>query len=236
MVLKRHLLILMALTTVGSVLGSVAYRQGLWVPNYPREKEFPVRGIDVSHHQGKIDWSKVDANAIDFVYIKATEGSDHQDNQFASNWADTRTHNIRRGAYHFFTLKTPGMEQAKNFIANVPKDSKALPPAIDLEFGGNSSARPQVVVFQKELRDFVDEIKRVYGTEPVIYTEYSFLQSYLKGFSSPRLWIRSVFFSPKSKNDWKFWQYSERRKVDGIDGFADQNVFAGSKAEFDAFR
>ncbi len=46
-----------------------------------------VSGIDVSHHQGAIDWQAVASAGIDFAYAKATEGSQFVDGQFASNWS-----------------------------------------------------------------------------------------------------------------------------------------------------
>lgn len=234
--MKKHLVALIILVGVSSVMASIAYRQGLWVPNYPNEHDYPVRGIDVSHHQGDIQWGKVDRKAVSFVYIKATEGGNYRDSSFQANWAGTAAAGIRHGGYHYFTLKTSGKEQAKNFLAMVPKEPGALPPAIDLEFGGNSSARPPVADFQRELRDFIDAIKAAYGTEPVLYTESSFFTSYLKGFDHPRLWIRSVYFSPKGRYDWSFWQFSERLTTPGIAGKVDQNVFAGTNSQFTDFR
>src|SRR5437762_9211764 len=47
---------------------------GIWIPNKPSEARYPVRGIDVSHHQGDIDWKSAKAFGIHFAYLKATEG------------------------------------------------------------------------------------------------------------------------------------------------------------------
>jgi lysozyme len=212
--------------------GLLAYRQGLWIPNYPSKSTYPVRGIDVSHHQGTIQWHRVKKSQVDFVYIKATEGGDKQDPKFKENWQGSTNAGIRHGAYHFFTLKTSGKNQAENFIKTVPVEDLALPPVIDLEFGGNSSDRPSVEAFQRELLDFIEQIQVHYNTEPVIYTDQPFLDEYLKGFIIQRLWIRSVFGKPNQL--WTFWQYSERRKISGINGFVDANVFQGTKSEFAA--
>lgn len=209
-----------------------AYHQGIWVPNYPSESLHPVRGIDVSHHQGTINWSQVKNSHLDFVYIKASEGGDDLDPKFKENWAGSAKAGLRHGAYHFFTLTTSGKKQADNFIKAVPKEDLALPPVIDCEFGGNSSDRPTVEQFQRELIVFIDEIQLYYNTEPVIYTDQPFLHEYLKGFIIQRLWIRSVFVKPNPL--WTFWQYSERRKISGINGFVDANVFQGTKSEFAA--
>src|SRR3990172_4519727 len=94
---------------------------------------YPVVGIDVSNHQGVIDWPKVRASGIAFAYIKATEGGDFRDKSFERNWQDSAKAGMPRGAYHFFTACKSGAEQAGNFIAAVPRESGSLPPVIDVE-------------------------------------------------------------------------------------------------------
>ncbi|AQT43495.1 lysozyme [Bartonella apihabitans] len=66
---------------------------------------YPVRGIDVSHHQGEIDWHKIKSQNISFAYIKATEGGDFKDPQFKKNWDHALEAGLRVGAYHFSGLK-----------------------------------------------------------------------------------------------------------------------------------
>lgn len=48
-------------------------------------KQYSIHGIDVSHHQGEIDWKKLKEEKVQFAYIKATEGSGHVDDQFEDN-------------------------------------------------------------------------------------------------------------------------------------------------------
>src|SRR5687768_1484289 len=82
-----------------------AYSAGYVRLNYPSDERYPIRGIDVSHHQGAVDWKKVEAAGIDFAYIKATEGRDHRDPRFDANWRAAEGA-LARGAYHFFTFCT----------------------------------------------------------------------------------------------------------------------------------
>src|SRR5947209_1846849 len=146
----RRLSITVALcVTVGLVLFALCWL-GAWIPNEPPPAEYPVRGIDVSHHQREIRWELVKASGIHFAYIKATEGADFKDASFAENWSGSAAAAIAHGAYHFFILGTPGELQASNFIATVPTEPNALPPAIDLEISGfnrnhNQSDRKSVV-------------------------------------------------------------------------------------------
>ncbi|HEV7717761.1 MAG TPA: GH25 family lysozyme, partial [Arsenicitalea sp.] len=135
------------LVTIGFVLGLVACLVAgasvLYFYNFaPDRLKYPVRGIDVSHHQGKIDWPGVAVTGVSFAYIKASEGGDHVDTAFGPNWSGARSVGITVGAYHFFTLCRPGAEQAANFLRVLPLDQPMLPPVIDLEFGGNCKARP----------------------------------------------------------------------------------------------
>ena len=231
--MKKKLFWLAGLLIVSVAVSTYSYRKGYWIPNYPNESSFPVRGIDVSHHQGAIDWNRVKTG---FVYIKATEGRDFKDSKFSENWQGSAKAGIRHGAYHYFTFKAKGREQAKNFLAVVPRENRQLPPVIDLEFIGNNRGDLSIPDFQRELTDFMMEVKRGFLAEPVIYTDPGFLNSYLAGYHLPRIWMRAVIFSPKDDPKWVFWQYSERVKIPGIQGLVDQNVFAGSMDEFNALQ
>ena len=77
---------------------------GLIQLNNPSKKRYPVRGVDVSHYQGTIDWPVLAAQDLDFAYIKATEGSSHTDEKFAENWEAAKDTGLRIGAYHFFSF------------------------------------------------------------------------------------------------------------------------------------
>jgi lysozyme len=220
----RLVILVMAVLLAGVGL----YFSGRWVPNYPSPKRYPTRGIDVSRHQGSINWELVSARGIQFVYLKATEGGDFQDPSFSQNLQSAHEAGLACGAYHFFRFSTPGLVQAQNFIKTAPSDKLALPPAIDLEYWGNSSERPPPETFQTELRAYVGAITAAYGCEPVFYTSDDFSQRYLVSFAMRRLWVRNVLFEADRTKPWLFWQFSERGRVPGIDGLVDMDVFNGS--------
>jgi lysozyme len=210
------------------------YYFGCWIPNYPPAAQYPIRGIDVSHHQGTIDWRKVAAAGQRFAYIKATEGADFPDNSFTQNWAGARAAGIIPGAYHFFTLGTSAAQQAESFVSTVPRESNSLPPAIDLEFSVYNRNHAQAAKdFQEELDTFTDMVTKFYGRPPVIYTMDDFRKQYLDGAHLDQIWVREIFLHPK-RNDWMFWQFNSRGLVPGIRGYSDLNVFRGSAAEFRA--
>lgn len=213
------------------VLGCAAsIYSGLWIPNQPTLNQFPVRGVDVSAHQGEIDWNAVARSGIQFAYLKATEGGDFRDVKFAGNLKGANKAGIACGAYHFYRLGTDPMAQAENFIMTVPSGTITLPPAVDLEFTGNTSVRPSVEAFHKEFDQFVGSIEKVYGRRLVIYAGDDFSETYLNGYSIDLPWVRAVVFGPERAGSppWMFWQYSERGRVPGIRGFVDLDVYSGS--------
>ena len=104
-------------------------------------------GIDVSYHQGDIDWETLSRQGIDFAFIKATEGSGYADTYFRNNYKNAADTDIRIGAYHFFSFDSPGKTQAENFIRTVPVTDDMLPPVIDLEYYG--------IVLSKDTKNYI---------------------------------------------------------------------------------
>ena len=205
-----------------------SYANGLFRFTDPSTADYPVRGLDVSHHQGEIDWPRVPGDQFSFVYIKATEGGDFRDTKFDMNWAGAQAAGLKTGAYHFFTLCRPGADQAKNFIEVVPPAANAMPPAIDLEYVGNCKARPSRADFIRELDVFVEAVQRHYKQKPVLYVTEHFFDDYLSGtdYADFPLWVRGIFAEPSRD---KFpamiiWQYADNARVPGIAGPVDLNA------------
>jgi lysozyme len=229
-------LILLLNILFAAALVNELFKTGAIRLNYPDKKDFPVRGIDVSHHQGKIDWKKLARQNIHFAYIKATEGEDFLDEDFKHNWNAAKDANILPGAYHYFTLCKTGYEQANNFLSRIGTPSaSSLPPAVDLEFGGNCKARPSPEELHKELKVFVDLVEQAWGCRVVLYSTSDFYATYLKNdFTNNPLWIRDLYRQPSKKDyrEWQFWQYANRGKLDGVKGFIDLNVSRGDETQF----
>lgn len=229
------LILLLNILFVGSVVNEL-FKTGTIRLNYPDKKQFPVRGIDVSHHQGVIDWKKIAAQDISFAYIKATEGEDFLDEDFKHNWTAAKDAGILPGAYHYFTLCKTGYEQANNFLSRIGTPStSALPPAVDLEFAGNCKARPSPQALHKELSVFVNLVEQAWGCRVVLYSDADFYKTYLQNkFENNPLWIRDLYRQPSKSNyrAWQFWQYANRGKLDGIKDFVDLNVSRGDQKQF----
>lgn len=120
----------------------------------------PYNGIDVSNHQGDIDWEQVatDSN-IAFVYIKSTEGATYVDKLYAKNIAGARANGIKVGSYHYLRNTSSIEAQFANFTATVDRDLQDLVPMVDVE----------EKVDKDSIRLFCNLIKQTYGKAPMIY-------------------------------------------------------------------
>jgi lysozyme len=200
----------------------------LWLPGY-RPALLPGEnyGIDVSNHQGRIDWRQVAGDNISFAYIKATEGTDFVDRWFAVNWKAAGKAGLARGAYHFFSLCSPGPAQARNYLSTVPRDPTALPPAVDLELAGNCHRRPGRAAVDSQLRAFLQTVEAATGRRVVIYLGGDFAHRYpLTAAMRRPLWL-ARFLRPPSGNGWLMWQVDGFAHVNGVRGRVDLDIMRG---------
>lgn len=198
---------------------------------------FPVRGIDVSHHQGAVDWTEVRrAGTVDFVFLKATEGTTHRDRRFSRNWKQARAQGLRVGAYHYLTLCADGASQAEHFIGRVPKVAGGLPPVVDIEPDTRCNRGSRLLGVAGVVQDWLTAVEAHYGRTPIVYTSSSFYRSHLAGAElDAHLWAAGYSREPRTPGrDWLFWQYTDRGALAGISGPVDHNVFRGTVDELDA--
>ena len=203
--------------------------------------KYEIRGVDVSHYQGDIDWGKMADENIDFAYIKATEGSSYVDEKFHANWENIAQTDLCYGAYHFFSFDSAGETQAQNYISTVGNLDGKLIPVVDVEYYGDKESRKKELdrkAITKELSVLLRALEEEYHTKPIIYTTYSAYHDFIENaFNEYDLWIRNVYYTPDidMKGGWLYWQYTDRAKFDAYSGeepYIDMNVFAGSRAEF----
>lgn len=198
---------------------------------------FSVYGIDISRHQGNIDWEKFKnenpADApISFVYIKATEGSDFTDVNFTDNFNNAREHGFIRGAYHYFSLHSTGLAQAEMFIKTVKLQKGDLPPVVDIEVKPKDKTK-----FLQELKTFITKIEEHYGVKPILYTYSKYKPRYLtdKFFARYPSWVAHYNVDSLGKDvEWLIWQCSEMGEVPGIPENVDINIFNGSRQQFES--
>lgn len=189
-------------------------------------------GIDISHHQGEIDWEEflIDKGfdtIIDFVYCKATEGSDHVDTQFNRNREFLNLYGIQNGAYHYFITKSAPRPQAEHFLKTYQYRSIDLPPVIDVEDEGFSDED-----LIAKINIFCDEVKKATGVMPIIYTSLHFYETKFRGkMEGKRFWLAAYSREPEYMSDREVlhWQFSEAGRLPGFSEKVDLNV---SKVEF----
>jgi len=197
----------------------------------------PLEGIDVSHNNGAIDWSRVNAAGISFAFIKATEGESWEDPKWQTNLAGCQSTGIMPGLYHFYHHDVDPVAQATHFLKTIGEHaSSGVPIAIDVEApddgAGSLTYGPDEVVHR--VTAFVNAVTQAVGRSPLIYT-YPAAWKELTGDSDSfaatcPLWIASYEAAPSIPNGWTgatIWQYTDKGNVDGIETIVDRDRFDG---------
>ncbi len=197
---------------------------------------YPVAGIDVSKHNGDINFDLVAADDYQFAFIKASEGKTYRDEAFDRNYRAAREAGLKVGAYHFFRKNRSGREQADNLLRAVRGKHLDLPLVIDLEddWGNGATISRQTAI--ERVLEMID-ILNDKGYQVMIYTN---LDGYHKYYDNMLvdcdLWLCS-FTSPDLLPHLPhcIQQFSHEGRVDGIKGDVDLNVFRGSKREWSQY-
>lgn len=199
--------------------------------NYPGGYE--IRGIDISHYQGEIDWDRlqnamIEKSPVRFIVMKATEGSSKVDPSFNQNFSLAREYGYIRGAYHFWSNKSSARSQAYFFLKNVPLEEGDLPPVLDVEHKPKDKT---IEEFQRDVLTWLHIVEDKYHVKPIIYTYYKFKMNYLSSpvFDDYPYWIAHYYVDKiEYKGEWKFWQHTDAGRLPGIKGYVDFNIYNGS--------
>ena len=175
----------------------------------------PAYGIDVSHHNGTINWKKV-PRSTQFVYIKATEGKGWVDSQYATNIKKAREQGLKVGSYHFFRMTSSATAQFNNFHRTVKKSQQDLLPMVDVETLDGKSPK----ALRDSLAVFCRLVEKHYGKKPMIYTAVSHYNDWLAPtYNHYHLYLANYSGSVPAihgKGTYTIWQYTERGTVAGI--------------------
>lgn len=196
---------------------------------------YSIRGIDVSHHQGTIDWQRVreaeiKGEPVSFVFIKATEGQSHLDENFNENFYEARERGLLRGAYHYFKPNVSARSQAEYFLKQVHLEEGDLPPVLDIEETGNLTKAE----LRRAALTWLRIVEERYGVPPILYTGYKFRRDNLntKDFEHYPYWIAHYYVRELSyKGTWRFWQHTDQGHIAGIRTKVDLNIYSGSMYE-----
>jgi GH25 family lysozyme M1 (1,4-beta-N-acetylmuramidase) len=199
-------------------------------------------GIDISHWQGHVDWSKVRSDDVTFAFMKATEGSYYTDPTLRTNWRGAEKVGIYRAAYHFArpSRRTgSAASQARYFVsrAGTFHGTGDLPPVLDLEATGGLGP----AALRTWVSTWLRTVERLTGRTPILYFSPYFWVDHLgnsTAFTRYPLWIAHYTSTapmvPGGWPTWTFWQRTSSGHVDGIGGQVDMNRFHGSSAQLAA--
>ncbi|MDD7304684.1 MAG: GH25 family lysozyme [Bacteroidaceae bacterium] len=186
-----------------------------------------IQGIDVSHHQGNINWQAVALNPhARYAYIKATENVSLVDKRYYENIREARKAGVLVGSYHFYSPNAATTPQLLNLTRTMPDlSSQDLIPLIDVEIRGRMSLK----AFRDNLRQFLIGVEKYYGVKPMIYTGLNFYNKYLQGAFEDYKYMIARYGDevPDPEGNPKFiiWQYSERGSMPGIRSNVDLSTF-----------
>lgn len=196
-----------------------------------------VAGVDVSGHQGTVNWPKAWADGARFAYVKATEGTGFRSAQFGPQYEGAHAAGLIRGAYHFARPETSsGASQAQYFLANGggwTSDGRTLPGALDIEDNpsGDMCYGMNPAQMSNWIADFSNTYQKDTGRFPAIYTTARWWNRCTGsnphfGANNP-LWIarysQQLGALPAGWPAHSIWQFSPRGPLPG-----DQNTFNGS--------
>lgn len=211
-------------------------------PGVARARSLPIQGVDLSRYQGDVDFARLRGAGVHFAFIKATEGVDYVDPNFARNWAAAKAAGMPRAAYHFMFWCRPASAQEAWFEKNVPNDPDALPPILDVEWNNHSQLCPQKISAEDAYAKVVmmlQLMERHTGKLPVIYTDIAFHRDVLAGHNLPNtFWLRSVAAEPDDRYDgdsYSFWQWTTTGALPGIRGEVDRSAFYGTPDDWTMF-
>lgn len=197
-----------------------------------------ARGIDVSNHQGTVDWNKVKAAGIDFAILKVGPVYGKPDDSFEKNAAECERLGIPYGVYYYSYARSveDANKEADRTLAWLGGHHPSLPVYYDLE----DNYILQDPNFSKDklaqiAQAFCNRMEAV-GFKSGIYANLNWLNNYL---NSPSLsgydhWVAQYNWRCDYAGSYSFWQYSSSGNVPGVNGRCDMNYcFNGSLLNVD---
>lgn len=192
--------------------------------------------IDISHHQGAVDFRAVAAAGIVGVIHKATAGTAWTDTMYPTNRVKAMDAGLLWGAYHWGSGEPNTIaQQAAHFMEYARPDNKTL-MALDFEpnVAGGHRLGPDMTAAQAIV--FASEIQKARGKWPVLYTGLAMAGHFPRLPDCPLWWAgysNAPHGIPNTWPTWTLWQYTgdglgpQPHDVDGIHGHVDRDKFNG---------
>lgn len=210
-----------------------AYDQFITSPPYVDPARYPIRGLDVSSHNGLMNLDAAAKEGYEFIFIKASEGDTFRDQNFRINYEKASHAGLKIGAYHYFRFDCEGISQAKNLLNAVKNRQLDLGVAIDVEEQHNAIGIDSVKIARRLLS--MVEYLNMSGYRVTLYSNVDGYFDYIReSVPGACLWICS-FSSAPINAEWTYWQYFHHGHVAGIRGDVDLNAFCGSRSDWERF-
>ena len=208
-----------------------------------------VNGIDVSQHQGIINWDQVVSSGILFAFIRSTFGlyPGDYDTQWKRNWAEAKRVGVMRGGYQFILSYQSITDQARLLVDRMDGDFGELPPVCDVEYWCRQDGKYESMPTVLQVKKWCETVEMLTGITPIIYSG-GYWKTITRSMDPRDLtwalrydhWLAQYtaegFEEPcKPWQTWAFWQHTEKGDgpaIAGIRGNLDLNVFNG---DLDAF-
>lgn len=187
-------------------------------------------GIDVSNHQGDIDWESVKNSGVEFVFIRIGFGHNREakimeDEKFRQNLEGARNVGLKVGLY-FYSYATEiweAEEQANWIVKTLNGEKIDLPIVFDYEtWKSFPTYNINIVDLNKVAKRFLD-ILHDNGYEGMNYSSKYYLNT-IWNISEYPTWLAHYVSKTNYDKDFKAWQFSNTGEVPGINGFIDLDV------------
>lgn len=193
-----------------------------------------IKGIDVSKHQGEIDWRKVKASGnVDFAIIRAGYGYTYKDPYLEQNIKDAIANGIKVGAYWFIYAVNveEAVKNAEKFHEIISPYAKEITMKVwaDFEYDSDKYAEKNGYLLSKANRTnivkaFCKRLEEL-GYDVGVYANRDYLKNKFNDLSMYPLWY-ALYNSPKDKECFA-WQYTSKGSVEGIKGNVDMDICYG---------
>lgn len=186
-----------------------------------------LKGIDVSEHQGVIDWTKVAKDGVQFAIIRAGYGRElsQKDKQFERNYAGAKAAGIKVGAYWYSYANSVkrAKQEAKTCLKVLEGKTFELPIFFDQEY-----EKSILVLSSKTRTDIVLkflEVVKATGRKVGLYSSTNFITTKLQAnrLTAYPLWLAEYGSKLHYTGKVWAWQYTSKGKVSGIKGNVDCN-------------
>ncbi len=188
-------------------------------------------GIDVSRHNGKIDWNAVKASGVDYVIIRcgyrgSSTGALIEDQNFKTNIKGATAAGLKVGVYVFSQAvnEVEAVKEASLAVSLVKGYNLAYPIFIDTEASGGRADKIDKATRTAVVNAFCQTVVSA-GYKPGIYASKSWFEDKLNmgSVASCKIWLAQYSASPTYKGRYDMWQYSDKGKISGISGNVDLN-------------